>query len=177
MLKKFKRGTWAAMGIAGFLTVGAFAFFVGSFTADGSHEGTVGEGGTGTKTLPVTLNWEDAKLTPTNSVPLTATLSNTSKKQVVFHRVEAIFTTTAPGCKPEWFAVKSNSERWNEKFNVAHETGEFKYAVGTHTIGEEVGVEASMIPTFTVAMVEPEGPVDQSACEGAPLKLEMKFSE
>jgi hypothetical protein len=177
-VKRFKRSVVAAAGIAGLLTCVAAAFFVGSFSASGSHEGTVGEGGTGVKTLPVTLNWENAKLTPTTPVALTAALTNSSKKQLIFHHVEAVFTSTASGCKAaEWFAIKSTSERWTEIFQEAPTVmHQFEYATGTHSIGDEVGIEGGT-PTFTVAMVEPGGPIDQSACEGAPLTLQMKFSE
>jgi hypothetical protein len=171
MLKRFKWGVRVTALALGLAMTAAMAFFIGSFMADGTHEGTVGSGGTGTKTLSVSLNWEDGKLTPTNPVPLTASVQNTTTKTLTFHHAVATFTSTAPGCEGKWFKVGSSAEFWREAFSG--QTKEIVYAPGSHGLGMMVGVENA--PTFAVEMTETS--VDQSACEGAPLKLEVKLTE
>jgi hypothetical protein len=173
MLKRFRWGVRVTSLAVGLAVTCAMAFFIGSFMADGTHTGTAGSGGTGTKTLPISLNWEDGKLTPTHAVPLTATFTNTSKGVVKFSHAVATFSSSAPGCEAKWFRVKSSSSRWTEKL-AKGEMGEFLYAPGAHSLGDEVGIEGAP-PTFTVEMVETE--VDQSACEGAPVTLEVKLTE
>lgn len=171
MLKRMKHGVRLTALVVGLATTASLAFFIGSFMADGTHEGTVGSGGTGTKTLAVNLNWEDGKLSPTVPVPLTASVQNTTTKTLTFHHAQAIFTSTAPGCEGKWFKVGSSSEFWREAFSG--QTKEIEYAPGSHSLGMMVGVENA--PTFTLEMVETS--VDQSSCEGQPLKLEVKLTQ
>jgi hypothetical protein len=173
VLKRVKHGlrvTALALGLAVSI---ACAFFVGSFMVDGSHTGTTGRGGTGTKTLPMNVSFPDGQLTPTQAVPLTATLNNTTSKTLKFTKMTTTITTGAAGCNPAWFRLRSSSNRWNEIFSGSTMPREYLYAPGTHSIGDEVGVESP--PTFTLEMTEPG--VDQSACESANVTVALKLTE
>ncbi len=173
MLKRMKHGVRLTALALGLATTASLAFFIGSFMVDGSHTGTTGSGGTGTKTLPMNVNFPDGQLTPTKAVALTATLNNTTSKALKFTRMTPTITTGAVGCEAKWFRLRSSSTRWNEIFANPTQPREFVYAPGTHSIGDEVGVESP--PTFTLEMTETE--VDQSACESANVTVALKLTE
>ena len=119
MLSRFKRSAVLTAGALGLLTAVGLAFFVGSFLADGSHEGTVGSGGAGVKTLPIAVDFPSAQLKPGGKVALTAEVENTSSKSVTFTKVKPTVTTGAAGCEASWFSVVaegSGAAKWNEAF-------------------------------------------------------------
>jgi hypothetical protein len=171
VLKRIKHGVRITALAVGLATTASLAFFIGSFMADGTHTGTTGSGGTGTKTLPISVSFPDGQLTPTKTVPFTATLSNTSGKALEFTRLTPTITTGAAGCKPEWFRLRSPSPFWNEVFSGKAKGME--YAPGTHALGDMVGVEE--VATFTLEMTETE--VDQSACESTSVTVALKLTK
>lgn len=171
MLKRLKHGLRLTALVVGLATTASLAFFIGSFMADGTHTGTIGSGGTGTKTLGINVSFEDGKLTPTKTTPLTATVNNTTAKTLKFMKLTPTITTGVGGCNPAWFRIRSESSFWNEAFSG--KTKEMLYAPGTHSLADMVGVES--VPTFYLEMTETE--VDQSACESASLTVALKLTE
>lgn len=169
MLKRMRRTTVLVAGIVGLLTAASFAFFVGSFLADGSHEGTAGSGGTGTNTLPVKVNLLSAQLTPNSPVPLTAEVENTTSKSVTFTHVAATITTAEPAkCLPQWFHVKveggGKSAQWTEALEgKANAPVTLKYEPGTTSVFRSSEVTAKLV-------LEETG-TNQEACEGSPVTV------
>jgi hypothetical protein len=148
------------------------AFFIGSFMADGTHTGTTGSGGTGTKTLPITVDFPDGQLTPTKSVPLTATVSNTTTKTIAFKHLTPTITTGTAGCLPKWFAVSASTPFFTSAL-AGSPSWEVEYAPGTSPLGKPFGAENEA--KFTLEMVETS--VDQSACEFASVTVALKLTE
>src|SRR5262245_32835012 len=105
-MSRIRNGSRLAAGIIGFTATLAVAFFIGNFLGDGSHTGTVGSKGNGTKTLPINLSFPDGELTPTHAVPLTAKVSNTTAVPVKFTHISLAVTSATPGCEASWFSVK-----------------------------------------------------------------------
>jgi len=167
--RRFRRSVVLAAGIAGVLTAASFAFFVGSFLADGSHEGTAGSGGGGTNTLPVKVNFPSGQLTPEHAVPLTAEVENTTAKSVTFTHVTATVTDAEPSrCLPAWFHVKveggSKPAQWTEALEgKASAPVTLKYEPGTGSLfrSGEVAAKLELEETGT----------NQEACEGLPVKV------
>lgn len=176
MLKRARRSTATVAGIVGFLTAVSLAFFVGSFLADGTHTGTAGSGGTGTRTLSVDVSFPDGELTPTKSVPLTAEVNNTTSKVVTFHKVSFTVTTGAAGCNASWFKVvpvaTGNPEAaelpWWQEVLAGTRTATLNYQPGKSPAvnNANAGLRLEMTETGT----------DQSACEGAPVTVAAHLS-
>jgi hypothetical protein len=95
----------------------SFAFFlVTTFSGEGSHEGTTGAAAKETLSLPVTVSFPDG-VTPTNPVPLSLEVENTTgKAATVAGPVVTIETPTDPICGENWLQVLP------EKFNGEEET-------------------------------------------------------
>jgi hypothetical protein len=174
MLKRMKRGTWAALGIAGFLTCGALAFFVGSFTAESSHTGTIGSGGTGVGTLAATVSFPEAELSPTKAVPLTMLVNNTAGRTVTFHKLAITITPEASGCLASWFTVKAvklseggeSVTQW-EGFVAGTEEKAVNIAAGEHAITpSNIGINLVMKNEAT----------SQAVCENTSIKVVAKVS-
>ena len=83
-MSRIRQSSRLTAGFLGFVTTLALAFFVGSYLGDGSHTGTVGSGGSGSKTLPIKVSFPDGELTPTHKVEVQAELENTTSKTVTF---------------------------------------------------------------------------------------------
>lgn len=177
MLKRFKRSTVIAAGIVGLLTAASFAFFAGSFLAEGEHTGTAGQGGSGIESLPLAVSFPSNELTPTHAVPLTATLNNITKHSVSFGKIHVTITTGSPQCLPAWFKVSATGGQ-DEEFFQQHLEGKgnegmLPYGPGSHELGMPMGATGET--KFALEMVETG--VDQSACEAEPITVAMKVSE
>jgi hypothetical protein len=179
LLKRMRRGTVVAAGIVGLLTAVSMAFFVGSFVADGSHEGTAGSGGKGTLNIPVAVNFPSNELTPEHAVPLTAEVNNTTTKRATFHHVAFAVTTGAAGCQASWFEVKAVGSG----STTAGEVAELQSIVG----GAEVAGQSFSYPAGetmplvrnseeALTLVLKETGTDQEACEGATIKVAVHLS-
>lgn len=179
MLKRMRRGTVLAAGIVGLLTAASFAFFVGSFISDGSHEGTIGSGGKGTLSIPTAVNFPDAELTPEHAVPLTVEVNNNTTKRATFHHVAFTITTGAAGCQASWFEVKAIGSG----STTTEEVAELQSIVGgaesanmafTYPPGETMPLVRDQEEGLTLALKETG--TDQSACEGATVKVAVHLS-
>jgi hypothetical protein len=163
-----------AAGVAGLLTAAACAFFVGSFMADGSHTGTVGEGGKGQGAIPVAVNFPSGELTPEHAVEVTATVENKTTHTVTFEGKPAVtVSSSAPGCEASWFALKFTGEaadRWNEWLEGAR----------PEKLRFMAGETAPLVPspaTNKLMLEMKETGTDQSACEGKPVTLHVHLTE
>jgi hypothetical protein len=175
-LSRFKRPAVVTAGFLGLLTAVSLAFFVGSFLADGTHTGTAGSGGTGTKTLSVEVNFPDGELTPTKSVPLTAEVNNTTSKVATFHHLSFAVTTGAAGCNASWFKVvpvatgspEAAEVPWWQEVLAGTRTATLNYQPGKSPAvnNANAGLRLEMTETGT----------DQSACEGAPVTVAAHLS-
>lgn len=168
-MSHIKNGGRITAGVLGFVCTLAVAFFIGNYLGDGQHTGTLGSGGNGSKTLPINVSFEDG-LTPTKSVPLTATVNNNSGKTVEFTGLSATVTTSVEACLPQWFKITSNKTFFTEL--LSGKPSELEYAPGSSPVGNPVGVETPT--TFKIEMVETS--VDQSACESASVTVQMKLT-
>lgn len=171
MLKRMKHGVRLTALVVGLATTASLAFFIGSFLADGTHTGTMGSGGTGAKTLPIAVDFPDGQLTPTKSVPVTATVSNTTTKTLKFTKLTPTITTGTAGCLPKWFTVTSNKTYFTDALNG--KAVELEYAPGSSPFGNPVGVETPT--TFTLEMVETG--VNQEACESGTVTVQLKLTQ
>lgn len=178
-MHRLKHSTRLAAGALGFLTTLSLAFFIGSYLGDGSHTGTAGSGGSGTKSVPVKVNFPDGELTPQHPVPVAADVENTASQRVTFHKVTTTVTSSAPGCQASWFevkAVKAGSA-------TPEEIAEVQAAInGTPVTGSAYsyppGETMPMVRNQQVGLtlVLKETGTDQSACEGAPVTLRFQLS-
>jgi hypothetical protein len=176
VLKRLKHGVRLTALALGLATTASLAFFVGSFLADGTHTGTAGSGGTGTKTLPITVDFPNAQLTPTQAVIVTAKVENGTSKAVMFKNVSYTVNTGAAGCDPAWFTVKPYAVGtveaaelpWWEEVLAGKRTATLNYQPGSQKL---VNNSATGIK-----LVMEESGTDQSACEGAPVTLRFKLS-
>lgn len=173
-MSRLRHSTRLAAGALGFITTISVAFFIGSFLGDGSHTGTAGSGGNGTKTVPVKVNFPDGQLTPQQPVTVTAEVENTTGKTVTFHNVAYTVTTGAAGCNPAWFKVVPTGSGeaaelpwWGEVID-GKRAATLNYAPGTSPMvnNPNTGLRLTMSETGT----------DQSACEGAPVTLRFQLT-
>jgi hypothetical protein len=163
-----------AVGILGFLTTLAVAFFIGTYLGEGTHTGTVGSGGTGSQTLPVSVSWPEGELSPTKPVTLTAKLNNTSGKTVTMHHVSFVVASNTSGCEASWFEVKAikTSESGSEvtvwESILAGQEAALTYAPGERNVvtNAATGLQLKMKDTGA----------SQSACEGASITVTGKLS-
>jgi hypothetical protein len=171
MLKRFKWGVRVTALALGLAMTAALAFFVGSFMADGTHTGTAGSGGTGTQTLPVKVDFPNALLTPTKTVPLTAEVENTSSKTVMFGGVHPTVTTGAAGCNAAWFHVKAtgtSAAKWNGILKGELPV-EAKYPPGASPVVTDAG-------TNLILELEETGS-SQAPCESANVTVAFHLNE
>lgn len=178
-MSRLRHSTRLAAGVLGFVTTISVAFFIGSYLGDGSHTGTAGSGGNGSKNVPVKVNFPDAELTPQHAVPVSAEVENTATQRVTFHNVVATVTSSAPGCQASWFEVKA-VKAGNA---TPEEVAEVQAAINGAPI---TGSAYSYPPGETMPMVRnqqvglqlvlKETGTDQSACEGAPVTLRFQLS-
>jgi hypothetical protein len=172
--KKLKGGFVLTAGLIGLLTCGAFAFFVGSFTAESSHTGTIGAGGTGVGTLAATVSFPEAELSPTKAVPLTMLVNNTAGRMVTFHKLAVTITPEASGCLASWFSVKAvklseggeSVTQW-EGWVEGKEEKAVNIAAGEHAITpSNIGINLVMKNEAT----------SQAVCENTSIKVVAKVS-
>jgi hypothetical protein len=173
-VSRLRHTTRLAAGALGFITTLAVAFFIGSYLGDGSHTGTAGSGGNGTKTVPVKVNFPSGQLTPQTPVDVTAEVENTTSKAVTFTKIKPTITTGAAGCDASWFKVivegGGKATQWAEAFaGTAAPPVALTYAAGTTTPVLR-STEAKL------KLVLEETGTDQSACEGAPVTLRFQLS-
>jgi hypothetical protein len=161
-------------GISGLLLAAACAFFVGNYIVEGSHQGTVGSGGTGTATLPLAVSFPEAELSPTKTVPLTATFNNNTGKTITEHHVKFTITPEASGCKGEWFLVKVAKNGEGESTTMWESIIGGSEATLTYPTGEHSVVTAGNIE-LRLAMKE-EAAVNQGACESTKITVAGKVS-
>jgi hypothetical protein len=168
--KKLKGSFVLTAGIVGLLTAGAFAFFIGSFTSEATHTGTVGSGGTGVGTLPMSISFPEGTLSPTVPVELTALVNNTSGKSVTFHKLTLTVVPEVAACKSTWFIPKvvklseggEGVSAW-EGFVMTGEEKADIIAAGEHPVlPSNVGIQLTM----------KNEAISQSQCEGS--KIEVK---
>jgi hypothetical protein len=169
MIDRLRHSSRLTAGVVGFLTTLAVAFFIGTYLGEGTKTGTVGSGGSGTQTLPMTINFPNGELTPTKPVALTAEINNTTGKTIQFTKVSFTFSSTAPGCEASWFEVKAigtEAESWNAW--IGGGTKSVSYPPGTQPVVTSSGgsLQLKMKDTGT----------SQAACEGAPLTVTGKLS-
>jgi len=172
MFKRMKHGVRLTALVVGLATTASLAFFIGSFMADGTYTGTTGSGGTGTKALPISVSFPNGQLTPTKTVPLTATVNNTATKTVTFKHLTPTITTGAAGCLPKWFVVSASTPFFTSAL-AGSPSWEAEYAPGTSPLGKPSGAENEA--KFTLEMVETS--VDQSACESSSVTVALKLTE
>lgn len=178
MLNRLRHSGRLAAGVLGFLTTLAVAFFIGTYTGEGTHTGTVGSGGTGAQTLPVKVSFPDGELTPTKPVTLTAVLNNTTSKTVTFKKLSFTVSTGASGCEASWFEVKpialgtpeAAELNWWEELLAGKITGTLAYAPG------EKSVVTGVNPATGLQLRMKETGATQSACEGASITVTGKLS-
>jgi hypothetical protein len=163
-----------AAGLLGFVTTLAVAFFIGSYLGDGSHTGTAGSGGNGTKTVPVKVNFPSGQLTPQTPVDVTAEVENATSKAVTFTKIKPTISTGAAGCDASWFKVivegGGKATQWAEAFaGTAAPPVALTYAAGATT-------PVLRSSESKLKLVLEETGTDQSACEGAPVTLRFQLS-
>jgi hypothetical protein len=171
VLKRLKRSTVIAAGIVGLLTAASFAFFVGSFAADGSHEGTTGSGGTGARTLPVAVNFPSGELTPTHPIEVSANVENTTQKAVVLHAINTHITTGSAACPPSEFKIVAtgSSEKLFTEVLEGNQHVVLNYAPGTDSVFPN--------PETHIMLEIPDNGKSQEACEGASVKVALEIIE
>lgn len=174
MSKRFKWGVRSTAAILGLAITAGFAFFVGNYVIEGSDQGTVGSGGTGTATLPLNVSFPDGELTPTKTVPLTATFNNTTGRTITEHHVKFTIAPEASGCKAEWFFVKVLKTGEGESVTMwesilAGGEANLSYPQGTQNVVTAGNLE------LRLAMKE-EASVNQAACESTKITVTGKVS-
>jgi hypothetical protein len=169
MIDRLRHSSRLTAGVVGFLTTLAAAFFIGTYLGEGTHTGTAGSGGSGTQTLPMTINWPNGELTPTKPVALTAEISNTTTKSITFTKANFAISSGTSGCEPSWFevvAIGTEASAWNGWF--AGEAKSVSYSPGLHPVDTSSGgsLQLKMKETGT----------NQAACEGASITVTGKLS-
>lgn len=174
MRKRLKRSTVLVAGLTGLALASACAFFVGNFLIEGSHQGTVGSGGTGSATLPMNISWPENELTPSHPVELTAKFENTAGRPITEHKISFTITPEVSGCKASWFEIKA--VKTGETSMLPEWEGLVKGEEGTITypVGENNVVKATNI-ALQLKMKE-EAAVNQSVCEGSKVTVAGKVS-
>lgn len=179
-MSRIRNGSRLTAGFLGFMATLAVAFFIGNYLGDGEFTGQAGSGGNGTKTLPITLSYPSNELTPTHPVPLTATINNTTSQPQTFRFTSVTISSTQAGCQASWFRVRaissntSENEWWNAG-PLGGGTGEgvLTFPPGLSPVG--IGANAAKPVSFNLELVD--NGTDQSACEGAPVKVRWKVTQ
>lgn len=162
---RFKR-RWSivpAAGLLGLLTTAAFAFFLTTYIADGTHEGKTASHGNGA--LPLQISFAEGQLAPGVPVEVTAKLENTSGRALTFHKLKlTVETPSVPKCGTEWlkFREEGGTEPaiWEE------------IVAGTNSAGSTIPpIPAGTSPVLTnggkllLEFNPAKNTVDESSCE------------
>jgi len=164
-MRRIKRAGRLSAAIAGLSTTIALAFFVGTFIAEGQFTGATGSGGgSGTTAEAITASFPAGQLTPTNSVPLTAVIKNTSGRPLTFTHLEYKFSSSVAACNAEAseFSLLSEDKATDEMMKGIAKT--LTVPPGEQSLGASDYVV--MAETATAA---------EEACENVPLTLEIKL--
>ncbi len=162
---RFKR-RWSIVpvaGVLGLMVSAAFAFFLTTYVADGSHEGKTASHGTGT--LPISITFPEGQLAPGTPVEVTAKLENTSGRALTFHKLKLTAETpSVPKCGTEWL-------KFREEGGTEPALWEGIVA-GTNSAGETIPpIPAGTSPVLTnggkllLEFNPSKNTVDESACE------------
>ena len=164
-MRRIKRVGRLSAAILGLSTTIVLAYFAGTFIAEGTFTGETGKGGSShVQTEAITTSFPAGLLTPTNSVPLTATINNTSGKTLTFTHLEYHFASSVKACNEEAsvFSLLSEDKTTNEMMKGVTKT--LTVAPGEQSLGASDYVVMSETTT-----------AGEESCENAPITLEIKL--
>lgn len=167
----------ATFGAAFAIAAAALAFFAVTYIGDGEHQGTTGGGST--QSLPVTISFPDG-LTPTNRVPISAEVENTTSGSLSFKNFTLTAETpTVPKCASEWLRFRAEvtssglkDEIWDK---VIH--GEYTGTIGPYAPGKHAIFTASGTGVYLEFSPTKSGETDQSSCQEVPVKVKGHLSQ
>jgi hypothetical protein len=174
MKKQLRRVVFgAALSIA----MVATAYFAGTYLSTGvSPERQTGTG-EGNIAMPISIDFPSG-LTPANPVPVTATVNNTTGRDITWRAFTTeIVTPTAPICGEEWLRIDVEkteggiSSIWTDVQAGVHPYSLKPIPPGVHSIWNY----GPLVPTISQATLRFDptiaGTTDQALCENVPVKI------
>lgn len=176
---RLRHGARGAAFIAGFLVSLAAAFFVATYLSEGTKEGKTGSAGN--QAQPVNISFPDG-LTPTNPVPVTATVENNSGGSRTWKSFKMeISTPTVPICGQQWLQLRpektdgTTSTAWEQIIAGTNTTPLTPISAGSRNIfNSGPDTLKAVYLEFKPALV---GTTDQRSCENVSVKVTGKLTE
>lgn len=180
--KRVRHSLRVAAGVLGLIVSMAAAFFLTTYTGEGTYEAK--SGGNSKTNLPLVLSFPEG-VSPTNAVELTAKLNNTTTETITFHTLTLTTETPAfPKCGSEWLTITAkgaeaaNNTWWQE--TIEGKTRSEGVGVGSFGPGllpllarkeSEGGTHEGASVKLWLEFKASKTGTDQSACENIPVKV------